>query len=519
MTSSEERILHLALEEMLGDRPPPDLSLRILAARRMEVEAAVPARAPRRILEFRPLVAAALVLVALGGGLVWMALRPAPPRPVVATGARALPILVDGRVESVRVLRGGETVVVRGREAVSVSFPACGDVELTPPAVVLVGSPDAAYDVLLRAGRMRVRASGPMRIAATGPGEVFLVDGGSNVDFEALVDPWLEPGDALARLTAPDVVRTLVVENEEGRLTSSDGSYGVGPQEMLVRWADGERESGALPSAATRGELSALLALARTPSSEIAGAGAERARKVKELQRAADDLAAALTRRPETRLWLRPRLHERPRTMERSGVHRRLLQVLFVDDDDRTKRVFESVLATTPEVIDDRRLLILAEAGFEGAVRFLETQLAEERAVRLPSRVFPALFFAVRGDDRGRAVLEGARANVGLLGWARTTWNAAVAGLVFLGESSAWDELVRRLDVEVEAALARGDLPSASHAVLSAAYFHRLLQAPGPVPVADTPYSAQVWRERFADRADTAQEVRDLLDELRVRPR
>ncbi|MHC4163936.1 MAG: hypothetical protein ACYSUM_17560, partial [Planctomycetota bacterium] len=133
-----------------------------------------------------------------------------------------------------------------------------------------------------------------------------------------------------------------------------------------------------------------------------------------------------------------------------------------------------------PEALPQHLLVSLAEGNEAWAIPELRAAVA--RAGDAVDAAQAAGYFALRGDDAGRLVLEHCLREGLELG--APTYFLAAAGLHRLGAESAWSQAI---DSGVEAArkaLADGNTEEARRIVVAAEYFARSLGGGEPVDVA-----------------------------------
>jgi len=441
------------------------------------------------------------------------------PPQIVATSPTKLLALVDGKERQLDSFAPGHTVVVAGPEDATLTLASGQRLTLEAPAALRFGGAGetAAFRVL--AGSVRVTNDGNDPLALAAPQCEIVLDPAATSVVDVLVHPWRTP-EAFVR-----AIRTGGDDSEDSRetvvFTVAAGTatfvrpktkIGLKPDEFITLWPDAEIELAPLPSAEQRSGFDAFLAKARVSTSDVEGTPGDRMLAAKRVQAASDGLTFWLRGKPEAWPWARPYLHRLPLDPKRNDAKRRLLQVLSDDGHPRTRELFGAVLAADPVVIDLDTTLLLAEGGLEAAERRLRAILAEPGATGRANNVYPALYFAVRGDNVG---LDTFRATVAQHGWNKPAWYAAVAGLELLGDDEAWDLMVAQLEALVKADDAGSRLLALRSEVLTASYFHGLVGAVQPVPVSYTRNRALTWARRNEQHAQTLDQIRSLFESIR----
>lgn len=336
------------------------------------------------------------------------------------------------------------------------------------------------------AGEVPVPAEGDVEIRAVGP---------------AVVDPAAFADDARRRIRgeAPAAGPVLVVDLRPGG-------------ELLALGADGTWATAARPPEDERREIDRLVADLRVAEADLDLEDEASLERIKNAKEAPSDLLARLEKTPAAWDYASTVLAALRPGAERPDVLEAVIRVLVRDPDLHAADRLRDLLAANSAAFDANALLALAERGFEPALPRLRALLTAPPGFR--SVVYPAAFFAFRGDPIGRPVLVRAAAfdlqprNVDLR-------LAAAAGLAVLGDRQPWRDAVDDLTREVEAHLAAGRLPNARWLALRAAYFHRVLTLREPVSVAYMSSPVARWEQERQGELPDAAAVRALVRSLR----
>jgi hypothetical protein len=188
-----------------------------------------------------------------------------------------------------------------------------------------------------------------------------------------------------------------------------------------------------------------------------------------------------------------------------------VLELLLRDPELRAREAVERSLAAEPDVFVRDLLAAATEARIDGARALLEARYdAGPDAVQLR---FLAAALALRGDGRGRAVLENAVARLNPVMMVDRLLCAAA--LRRLGDKHPWNSEVETLAGRVEQALADGDLDYARSTVLRIAYFHRGLEGEEPPLMSWLVDRVRLFERAHAEDVRSEDEVRAMLRAMR----
>ncbi len=414
--NAEDRILDLALREVLGDESPPDLQRRIMHA----------AQRPR----------------VLRGG------RPARRRVAAMACVAALVIVVWG-------------LWPRGDEQALAAWPRDGETGRTLKVPTTIDGPRRivfaeATTTIAANTRVRIRARGVEleygRLHVTGP---LSVNAGPHVIEFRKLSAGAVSRDESAVVVAIDTGSSLV--NDEQQVASGEDLR------LALREPSNNEPSHKPPvppalAPSTKENLERMLStlgnIGVTPESAM------------EAEKAASELTFMLRSNAAARLHARPTLHA---LLQRKNAALDLhCYTLLAFDESSQTFVAEAMPDHAAQFTLDT-ILFLAEANMRSAVEELKRRLAAQPRQLLSVR--PAIYFAMRGDARGRATLEWFLRSR-LMATATDLYVAAGASLRVLGEPG-WQSAVGYTRRQMERHLARDQTTAAIRRVLVLDYFGR----------------------------------------------
>ncbi len=176
---------------------------------------------------------------------------------------------------------------------------------------------------------------------------------------------------------------------------------------------------------------------------------------------------------------------------------------------ERSRRALDLVRdfwSQDPAAFGIEHMVAFAESGMYEFELELAAVLEDGLALPGQSRVLAAAFFALRGDDRGRAILEaGARSNEMSRDYLPLSFVAA-AMLEELGEKGAWKGALEGLRPALEFLIGAGRNDMARHMVVSAEVFAQLRVEPGFPRLSDlAPWIQQRVGERMGELKEPEQ--------------
>jgi hypothetical protein len=496
-----DRILDLALEEVLGGAKPPDLSRRILAA----------TRRPRVLRGRRPRVAAVAAAVLAAVGLALFALWPdaesPPPGPEPVARLSGGRVLVGGAGKRFELETGD---VVTGDNG-TVTFPSGAVLAFEGDALVRIDGPDAAE---LLAGTLRVRGAMTVRthlgVVVTGDGADARVELPA-ADFAARLHGWLR-GDAPrpAQLSVSASSGSVAVDGavvREGTVRIRPPGETEDPDKAAPPDDSGKDDEPEPPPPLTEEETKLLDGMLRTAFPDLS-AFEDDARKKMEIEAgfAREQLRRFLATRPPAWEHVRPWVLALPRAEHRAAV----VDLLIHDPDPAGRDVALAEARDHAVDIGGETLLVLAEAGDASARAELVRRL---RARPDDLDLVPAaVSLALRGEAQGRATLRW------FLEASRQTANypqlyvAAAAGLARLGDDVHWNRVPGFVRRTVNRYLDATSLGNARRLVACFSYFRDALARRTPADVADL--DAVLSRRADAEKLKTAADIRKRLGEL-----
>ncbi len=261
-------------------------------------------------------------------------------------------------------------------------------------------------------------------------------------------------------------------------------------------------------SPAEEARVLALIARARTPLATIDPSTPQGGMAQLDVFESTRALCRLVAERPDVFPFVRERLFPIEVAGRNRDVTERTLEILAHGPDPGEDSVIATFLEAYPETFPPDLVLLLAERGVASAEARLGAPFAG--GALDPDLVMPAVFFALRGDRRGEAVLREFLARVNPRAAARPEHLAVAAGLYRLGDRQAWRDLAAVARTRVEA----GEANAARPLVVGLLYFQPAVAEGRPVPVSD------LWTRlkdlempRLAELRDPTR-LRALLDSL-----
>jgi hypothetical protein len=224
----------------------------------------------------------------------------------------------------------------------------------------------------------------------------------------------------------------------------------------------------------------------------------------KEALQGGRDIEQRLLVEPQAWGYVVPWLERRVLDLDEERAGRIALRILVLDPE---LRALATVHLRLEDLGTDARpieVLPLAERVEDPvAIDIMRRQLSE-RIDRFD--VFLAAFFAFRGDETGREILDLVLADPERWTQNPTAYFAAAAGLHRLGQPGPWGALRLRLEAAVETALEEDRLAAARRVVGVASYFAPVVRDEKAVFVADASRRIQGYTSALG--LDTAEDVR-----------
>ncbi len=505
MSSAEDRMIEVALAEVLGGRAPPDLTGRILDEARL--------RRTRRVRR-RRWAAVAAAAVAVGIGLVLRS-RERTTLPVRLTLDREVSVEGPGGQRRRDVaLTAGDRLVVRDATA-RIALPGGGALFAAPGSVIAIEGPSGRPLPTLRDGSATVASGDREERIATPLGEIGLAP-----NARADVDLPLPPGvDAVSRarrteraLAGTAAPPSLLVgcTRGSGRLVSAGGSAPIAAGRLAVAAPGEAPRVGPYPTADLRRALDALLADAGLATDDTDPRTADGRDRLKRAGDALSKIARRVASDPSARLYLVGRLQALPDGERQTDLRRELAGILARDPELLARGLLEQLVTREPALLAAGDLLRLAEGGLGAAEAALEARL---RAEGDRGDVTAALFLAVRGSDAGRAVL-GAHAAFGeVFPYFPDRVLEGAAGLSALGDDGPWRAAVRRVREEAMARAEAGDLDRARWLATRAGYFAPLARG-NATPLADLSARVAAYQRERLDGLRDRDDVQRVFDDL-----
>lgn len=510
MKAMQDRILELALEEELAGRGPPDLLADILQSIRTGRTRSAkrrPARSAPRLLHWAAATAALLVVSGLIG---WLVLDTESP-----TSTSATPLLwvdEDGRVGQGTVFGSGDRIVVPGPEHAVLHLSDGTRVELGAGTALRVTDAHGEPVVELLVGALRLvrgPAETPLHIDVAPTRGV--VDPGARIELASPSPRRHTQETLLALARAGRRVGSLRVTVHAGIVTLETPSGPVAVStggEVLLRPRE-EPDPADLPPAEVARALDVLLADLCFGEADMDPTDPASVDLLLRGKRATKRLIEWIQDSPEVRDYIRFRLVPWPEEREQRDVKRRILQILVRDPDLWAAASIQSLLDEDPEIFERDSLLDLAERGVDAAiqrlVRLLEQGPVDERLI------LPATFFGLRGDSRGRHVLEWAQDTLGPERRDAVLRMLATAGLYFVDGPSAFRNEILAVGSRLEGDLRSGRTSTASWITVRLAYFHEALSRGEPVRISFLGERLAEYQFRHEDEYRTPGQILEAL--------
>jgi hypothetical protein len=227
--------------------------------------------------------------------------------------------------------------------------------------------------------------------------------------------------------------------------------------------------------------------------------------------------------RPEAMDYLRPSLQKLPKGPDAKDVRTRLAMLLVRDEDASSVKVCGELVAAEPELFDDAALVALAERGAKVAEKPLRRLLAAGEFDF--GQIYPAAYFAFRGDAAGRKVLDHVVGDADFAHNHPDAEAACAAALAALGDRTPWHRCVDR-QLEELRPLQHADpdvlLRNAVWIILRLEYFQDALDRRRPPSLAfmSTPVDryTQLHESEIASLPDAESRMVQLKDSARASP-
>ena len=244
----------------------------------------------------------------------------------------------------------------------------------------------------------------------------------------------------------------------------------------------------------------------------------ERSDELLQLDDEADAVAAALRGflEEETARWdysrpdlLRALEDERPKNRMRAYL------LLFDDPHPWVKRMLQTVSLKDPELWDDQLLLRLASRDVPFAIDRLRTWVGS-RSPELEQQIYPACYFALRGDKVGQRILWKVVDGKGAFLRDTNAYFASAAALHALGKPGPWNRGLEFLREEIRRSKPREGAEPAAIRALRALYFHRSVATGEPVDLVDMDDPVIDFVEARRDEYPDAEALLDLTARMQV---
>jgi len=496
MTVADDRVIEVALDEVLGGFVVEDLSEQILAATRESRVTRGPrhrpqarrARQARRLAETtaarRPRVSPSVLVAAAA---------------VLVTAVIAFVLHGDGQVviatsdTAMTVWRGTEELTTEQFLAGDCAYAADANVQLTLTGGALLGLHKESVVLLASTDRVEL-LRGQLTLdshskppVVTAPNRV-VVTPSTETSLRLVLATW-PAGTSLRKAVATMIEKKTVVATTLALTVLAGQADVLSAQGGRVVRAGSTVELGG-PVKKPKVELTAkqqkfiqrCITTLRS-AKPIDQLGEEEAMmQMKDVAEASGDLVTLLRERPEAIALMRKDLLqiELPTTQKGSQLREAVLDILVLDEDQGVTRRVLRLLKQNPGWFSMRQLLSLAGRNQEPAITRIET-IVKARPDDI-TLVPYASVLAMHKNRAGEKILRDYFARVRRIGVDDRAFMAAI-GLHALGDQDAWSKQVARVKRKVDTVLSRDQLAQAKFVVLRAAYYHQAVATGKPIPI------------------------------------
>ncbi len=488
MKPGEERLIELALDELLGRETAPDVTARVLTAITIEAE-----RTTRFHHRLRRMWFAASLLFFVGiAFLVWQAAN--------RNGGgshedvhwihvgRDVEILDGaGELRLDQRLRPGEWLLALEDQ---VAFEPVHGHELTlhPPAVVTIERDGDVPVYRLLTGTLRLRTGTPTNAAVHTSLGVIAIEEGADVIVSLEGSRVLEPGAIREQLRVFGETNLLheailSIENygsSSGLDLSGREKTSLVAGESAVTDAAGEMARFPVASAAMRTQQDDFLERIQRHV-DLRGAGPDAAQRMEAAWLESLEMGSVIDSVPSGWAYARPRLLDVLHRTPHDDVFVRTAGLLCRDEDRRSVRALLAARFERPDAFPVHVLLILAERNVAAAATALKELCVSQGR---PPSAQVAAFLAFRGDASGRSLLEEVIVDSDAARRDPAAFMMAASALTRIGDRTIWRRALDRSLLALENSLSAGDLAGARQIVVACEYFAESIGLRDPISVA-----------------------------------